>query len=158
MEAGRRQWQWWAHYHSICIFCCFQWFPIFVRPSAALYDLDNIVGCVLSHWQFTQCHSDHFRCFTIFLWNVWCLLAYIWLITTSMDYLCIPHTIVYLFDVFQTFSDFVSIIYSFGWLYYYYRFGLRSLWTISSIWSLRHHFNLSKVILTYIYIALSSHT
>jgi hypothetical protein len=86
------------------------------------------------------------------------LLTYIWLITTSMDYLCIPHTIVYLFDVFQTFSDFVylwryqysnvSIIYSFGWLYYYYRFGL---------WSLRRHFDLSEVIFTYVYIALSSH-
>jgi len=31
-----------------------------------------------------------------------------------MDYLCIPHTIVYLFDVFQTFSDFVSILFIFG--------------------------------------------
>jgi len=49
----------------------------------------------------------------------------------------------------------VWIIYSFGWLYYYYRFGLRSLWTISSIWSLRRHFDLSEVIFTYIYIALS---
>jgi len=31
-----------------------------------------------------------------------------------MDYLCIPNTIVYLFDVFQTFSDFVSILFIFG--------------------------------------------
>ena len=31
-----------------------------------------------------------------------------------MDYLCIPHTIVYLFDMFQTFSDFVSILFIFG--------------------------------------------
>jgi len=52
----------------------------------------------------------------------------------------------------------VSIIYSFGQLYYYYRFGLQSLWTISSIWSLWHHFDLSEVIFTYIYIALSFHT
>jgi len=52
------------------------------------------------------------------------------------------------------YSD-VLIIYSFGWLYYYYRFGLRSLWAISSIWSFWHHFDLSKVIFTYIYIALS---
>src|SRR5882672_2802708 len=31
-----------------------------------------------------------------------------------MDYLCIPHTIVYLFDVFRTFSDFVSTLFIFG--------------------------------------------
>jgi len=31
-----------------------------------------------------------------------------------MDYLCIPHTIVYLFDVFQTFSDFVSTLFIFA--------------------------------------------
>jgi len=52
------------------------------------------------------------------------------------------------------YSD-VLIIYSFGWLYYYYRFGLWSLRTISSIRSLRRHFDLSDVIFTYIYIALS---
>jgi hypothetical protein len=44
----------------------------------------------------------------------------------------------------------VLIIYSYGWLHYYYRFGLRSLQTISHIRSLRHHFDLSKVIFTYI--------
>jgi len=94
---------WWTHYHSRHIFCHYQWFMIFVWPLAALYDFDNIVGYVLSHWEFTQCHSDHF----------WCLLAYIWLITTSMDYLC-PHTKVYLFDVFQTFSDSVSTLFIFA--------------------------------------------
>ena len=31
-----------------------------------------------------------------------------------MDYLCIPHTIVYLFDVFQTFSVFISILFIFA--------------------------------------------
>jgi len=31
-----------------------------------------------------------------------------------LDYLCIPHTIVYLFDMFQTFSDFVLILFIFG--------------------------------------------
>jgi len=31
-----------------------------------------------------------------------------------MDYLYIPHTIVYLFDMFQTFSNFVSILLIFG--------------------------------------------
>ena len=30
-----------------------------------------------------------------------------------MDYLCIPHTIAYLFDVFQTFSDIVLILFIF---------------------------------------------
>ena len=104
LKSGQPQQHWWACYHSICVFRHFWWFPIFARPSAALYDSDNVVGCVSNHWQFTQCHSDHFRC----------LLAYIWLIATSMDYLCIPHTIVYLFDVFQTFSDFVSILFIFG--------------------------------------------
>jgi hypothetical protein len=159
---------WWARYCSICIFHHFQWFPIFAWPSAALYDSDNVVGCVSNHWQFTRCHSGHFWPFPMFLWNFQCLLAYIWLIDTSMYYLCIPHTIVYLFDVFQIVSDFiylwtywysdVSIIYSCGWLYYYYRFGLWSLRTISSIWFLRRHFDLSKVIFTYIYIALSFYT
>src|SRR6266446_4121427 len=50
----------------------------------------------------------------MFLWNFQCLLTYIWLIATLMDYLCVPHTIVYLFDMFQTFSDFVSISFIFG--------------------------------------------
>ena len=31
-----------------------------------------------------------------------------------MDYLCFPRTIVYLFDMFQTFSNFVSILFIFG--------------------------------------------
>ena len=31
-----------------------------------------------------------------------------------MDYLCIPHTIVYLFDMLQTSSDFVSTLFIFG--------------------------------------------
>jgi len=153
---------------TLSLFHHFQWFTIFVWPLAALYDLENIVECVLSHWKFRWCHSDHFWPFPMFynfLWNFQCLLTYIWLITTSMDYLCIPHTILYLFDVFQTFSDFiylcrywysnVLIIYSFGWLYYYYRFRLQSLWTIWSLWC---HFDLSEVIFTYIYIALSFHT
>jgi len=104
---------WWAHYPSICVFRRFQWFPIFARPSAALYDSDNVVGCVLNHWQFMRCHSDHFRWFTMILWNFWCLLTHIWLVATLMDHLCTPHTIAYLFDVFQTFSNFVSILFIF---------------------------------------------
>ena len=110
---------------------------------------------------------DPYRPFSMFLCYFRCLLPYIWLIATSMDYLCLPHTIVYLFDVYPTFSDLlrpfvdfiylrsyrysdVLIIYSYGWLRYYYRFGLRSLRTISHIRSLRRHFDLSEVIFTYI--------
>jgi len=81
---------WWAHCHSVRVFRCFQWLTIFERPSAALYDEDTIVGCVSSHWKFTQCHSDHFWHFAMFLFNFQCFLAYIWLIATSMHYLCIP--------------------------------------------------------------------
>ena len=57
--------RWWAHYRSIRIFRRFRWFSIFARPSAALYDSDNVVGCVSNHWQFTRCHSDHFRPFSM---------------------------------------------------------------------------------------------
>ena len=66
----------------------------------------------MSFWPFPT--ISEFRCFTMFLWNFRCLLTYIWLIATSMEYLCIPHTIVYLFNVFQTFSDFVSILFIFA--------------------------------------------
>ena len=110
---------------------------------------------------------DPYRPFSMFLCYFRCLLAYIWLITTLMDYLCLPHTIVYLFDVFMTLSDLlrlfvdftylhsyrhsdVLIIYSYGWLHYYYSFGLRSLRTINHIRSLGRHFGLSEVIFTYI--------
>ena len=95
--------RWWAHYCSIHIFRHFRWFSIFARPSAALYDSDDVVGCVSNHWQFTRCHSDHFRTFSM-ISNVFMeflmFAHFIWLIATSMDYLCIPHTIVYLSDVF----------------------------------------------------------
>jgi hypothetical protein len=47
---------------------------------------------------------DLFRHFSMFLCYFQSLLAYIGLVSTSMDYLCIPHTIVYLSDVFPTFS------------------------------------------------------
>jgi hypothetical protein len=43
-------------------------------------------------------------------------------------------------------------------LRYYYRFGLRSLRTISHIRSLRRHFNLSEVILLIFYLPLPLHT
>ena len=110
---------------------------------------------------------DPYWPFSMFLCYSRCLLVYIWLIATSMDYLHVPHTVVYLFNVFPTLSallrpfvDFiylctyrysdVLIIYIFGWLRYYYRFGLWSLRTISHIRSLRRHFDLSEVIFTYI--------
>jgi hypothetical protein len=50
----------------------------------------------------------------------------------------------------------VLIIYSYGWLRYYYRFGLRSLRTISHIRSLRRHFDLSEVIF-HLYFTYHSH-
>jgi hypothetical protein len=43
-----------------------------------------------------------------------CLLPYIWLIATSMDYLCLPHSIVYLFYVFPTFSDLLLTLFIFA--------------------------------------------
>jgi len=144
---------------SIHIFRRFRWFSIFVRPSAALYDSDTVVGCVSSHWQFTRCHSDHFRPssmisdvfmeFPMFA-RLYVTYRYINGLSMHFPYYSIPIQCVT--DLLRLCFDF---IYSFGWLYYYYRFGLRSLWTISSIWSLRCHFNLSEVIFTYIYIALS---
>jgi hypothetical protein len=159
--------RWYARYRSKRVFGHFQLFTISVRPSDTMYDLDTIVGCVLTPWEFTRRHSDHFQPCTIHINPFPCLLPYIWLIATSMDYLCLPHTIVYLFDVFPTLSDLlrpfvdfiylrsyqhsdVLIIYSYGWLRYYYRFGLWSLRTISHIQFLRRHFNLSEVIFTYI--------
>jgi hypothetical protein len=83
-----------------------------------------------------------------------------------MDYLCIPHTIVYLSDVFPTFSDlFLSlfifalinvpmfwlflIVDRFHWFRCYYTFGFRSLQTIGHIQTLRRHFDPSDVTITY---------
>ena len=110
---------------------------------------------------------DPYWHFAMFLCYFRCLLASIWLITTLTDYLCILHTLVYLCDVLLTISDLLRpfvvfiylhsylysdllIIYSYGWLRHYYSLRLRSIQTISYIWSLWHHFDLSKVILTYI--------
>jgi hypothetical protein len=108
-------------------------------------------------------YFDIFRCFyAIYL----SLLAYIGLVSTSMDYLCIPHTIVYLSDVFPTFSDLLLSLFIFAlidvpmfwlflivdrfhWFWCYYTFGLRSLWTISQIRTIQHHFDPSDVTITY---------
>jgi hypothetical protein len=83
-----------------------------------------------------------------------------------MDYLCISHTIVYLSDVFPTVSDLSQslfiftlidvpmfwlflIVDRFHWFRCYNTFGLWSLWTISHIWTLWHHFDPSDVTITY---------
>ena len=154
------------------VFRRFRWFSIFARPSAALYNSDNVVGCVSNHWQFTRCHSDHFRPFSMIsdVFMEFPMFARLYLTYRYIDglsmhspYYCIPIRCVT--DLLRLCFDFiylwrywysdVSIIYSFGWLYYYYRFGLWSLRTISSIRSFWRHFDLSEVIFTYIYIALS---
>ena len=57
---------------------------------------------------------DPYRPFSMFLCYFRCLLPYIWLIATSMDYLCISHTIVYLFNVFPTFSDLLLTLFIFA--------------------------------------------
>ena len=91
------------------------------------------------------------------------MLAYIGLISTLIVYLCIPHTIVYLSDVFPTFFSLYFIftlinvpmfwlfliVDRFRWLWCYYMFGLQSLWTISHIQTLWHHFDFSDVTITY---------
>jgi len=138
-----------------------------------MYDLETIVECVSNPLQVTRCHYDHFgphfnpfQPFSMFLCYFQCFLAYIWLIATLMDYLCISHTIVYLSDVFPTLSDLSQSLFIFAlidvpmfwlflmvdrfhWLWCYYTFGLRYLQTISHIQTLRHHFNPSDVTTTY---------
>ena len=57
---------------------------------------------------------DPYWPFSMFLCYFRCLLPYIWLIATSMDYLCVPHTIVYLFDVFPTFCDLLLTLFIFA--------------------------------------------
>jgi hypothetical protein len=54
-----------------------------------------------------------FRLFSMFLCYFESLLAYIGLVSTSMDYLYIPH-IVYLSDVFPTFSDLSQSLFIFA--------------------------------------------
>jgi len=113
--------------------------------------------------------SDHFRwfpmIFTEFPMFVRLYLTYRYIDGLSMHSLYYRILIRRVTDLLRLCFDFiylwrywysdVSIIYSFGWLYYYYRFGLRSLRTIISIRSFWRHFDLSEVIFTYTYIALS---
>src|ERR1700735_1721950 len=49
----------------------------------------------------------------MFLCYFRCLLTYIGLITTSLDYLCVSHTIVYLRDAFPTLSDLLLTLFIF---------------------------------------------
>jgi len=138
-----------------------------------MYDLETIVECVSNPLQVTRCHSDHFgplfdpfRPFSMFLYYFRCFLAYIWLMATSKDYPGIPHTIVYLSDVFLTLSDLLQSLFIFAlidvpmfwlflmvdrfhWLWCYYMFGLRSLRTISHIQTPWRHFDPSDVSTTY---------
>jgi hypothetical protein len=120
---------------------------------------------MMSFWSFPTSHNpyQHFRCFYA-IFNL-CLLIldlslHLW------DYLCIPHTIVYLSNVLPTLSDLCLSLFIFAlidilmfwlflivdrfhWLRYYYMFGLQSLWTISHIQTLQRHFNPSDVTITY---------
>jgi hypothetical protein len=120
---------------------------------------------VMSFWSFLTLHNPYWH-FLMFLCYFWCLLAYIGLIYTSMDYLYIPQTIEYLCNVFPTLSNLFQslfiftlidvpmfwlflIVDRFHWLWCYYTFRLQSLWTISHIWTLRHHFYPSNVTITH---------
>ena len=67
------------------VFCHFWWLAIPTWFPEAQYNLDITLGCVWSLWEFTWCHFN--------------LCGYLWLIAPSMNYLCIPHNIVYLFVV-----------------------------------------------------------
>ena len=119
----------------------------------------------MSFWSFPTSYNL-FQHFSTFLCYFRSLLAYIGLVSTSMDYLCIPHTIVYLSDVFPTLSDLFQslfifalidvpmfglflIVARFHWFRCYYTFRLRSLQTISHIRTLRRHFYPSDVTITY---------
>ena len=137
-----------------------------VRPRHCSMMYSEPLGiCTVSFWSFpTSC--DLFRHFSMFLCYFQSLLAYIRLVSTSMDYLCIPHTIVYLSDVFPTLSDLSQslfiftlidvpmfwlflIVDRFHWFRCYNTFGLWSLWTISHIRTLWRHFYPSDVTTTY---------
>jgi hypothetical protein len=112
----------------IHVFCHFWWLTTPTWSPEAWYDLDITLGCVWSLWEFTWYYFNHFWPFAMFFYLILNICGYLWLIAPSMNYLCIPHNIVYLFDVFLTFSDLLLsfhcyqysdllIIYNFGWYY-----------------------------------------
>jgi hypothetical protein len=64
--------RWWVCYHSMCIFCCFQWLKIFTQSLEAIYDLDIVLGYVLSLWKSTHCHFDHVWPFLTICYHLQC--------------------------------------------------------------------------------------
>jgi len=131
-----------------CCRMCFEPLAIYVmsfRPFPMISD-DFMEFLMFAHLYLTYCYIDGLSMHSPYY---------------SIPIRCVPDLLQLCFDFIYLWGyqySNVSIIYSFGWLYYCYRFRLRSLWTISSIRSLRCHFNLSEVIFTYIYIVLSFYT
>jgi len=160
--------RWWAHYALYAYFDVFDDY-IFARPSAALYDSDNIVDVFRATGNLRDVHSEPFPTFPM-IYDVFMefpmFAPLISTYSTSMDYLCIPHTIVHLSDCVQTFSALfrfyylwrywysdVSLFIVFGWLYHYYSFDFWSL--VVSNPSM--HFDLVRGYFTYIYIPSHLH-
>jgi len=121
---------------------CFEPLEIYVMSFWPFLTISDVFWCfygfsMFAHLYLTYCYinrpSMHSPYYSI---PIWCV--------TDLFRLCF--NLIYLCR-YQYFN--VSIIYIFGWLYYYYRFVLQSLCTISSIWSLQRHFNLSGFIFTY---------
>ena len=80
--------------HDLCTQCATQtlFYNVFWAPGN-LHDVLPIISNL----------ARPISTFSMFLCYFLSLLADIWLLFTLMDYLCIPHTIVYLSDVFPTF-------------------------------------------------------
>ena len=159
---------------TLLLWACISTFPIIcdihttfghnVQPRHCSRMCSESLGIhTMSFRSFPTSH-DPYQHFLMFLCYFWSLLAYIGLISTSMDYLCIPHTIVYLSDVFPTLSDLLQSLFIFAlinvpmfwlflivdrfhWLWCYYMFGLQSLQTIGHIWT-------SNTILTHLMLLL----
>jgi hypothetical protein len=119
---GRPQYyrRWYARYCSKRVFGHFRWFTISPQYSDTTCDLDTIVGCISSHWEFTRRHSDHFRphtthfdlfrCFMLFSMFACLYLTYRYLDGLSMPspYYSIPIWCV---------SDLLRPSSTFCWLY-----------------------------------------
>jgi len=96
---------------------------LYMRISlfSIIYNILTTFSSTIQFRQYCRMCFEPLQIYTMSFWpfltisnDLWCLHAYIWLIAPSMDYLCIPHTIVYLFNVFQTLSDFVSTLFIFA--------------------------------------------
>ena len=60
------------NYWSMCVFCRFWWFMMFIQSSTALYDLDSILGYLSGLWTFNRSNFNHFWAsptFSMFLFN-----------------------------------------------------------------------------------------